>query len=53
MKPSLKIMDFVIIAVILLGVAVVAHFTLTHKTVSADGTTVTGSLKPSIIGMKK
>lgn len=52
MKPTLSFMDFAIVFVMLIGVAVVAHYTLTSNIETADGT-VSGKVKPTLLGGKK
>lgn len=52
MKPTLSFMDFAIVFVMLIGVAVVAHYTLTSNIEAADGT-VSGKVKPTLFGGKK
>lgn len=53
MKPSLTFMDFAIVFVMIIAVATIAHFTLSHSLENADGSAVTGKLKPTLFGGKK
>lgn len=45
-------MDFLILMTIMIGVAVAAHYCLTHKEVDSEGNQ-TGELKPTFFGGKE
>lgn len=46
-------MDFAIVFVMILAVATIAHFTLSHNIENADGSGITGKVKPTLFGGKK
>lgn len=48
MKPSLTFMDFLIVFVLMIGVSVIAHYSLSHKIDVA-----TGKVMPTLFGGKK